>query len=420
MNAPLNMPRRDPSTFDHPPDNHDPNDPFDVWVKNGCQGEPSGFVPGARVYSKLHGFEGVIQEITQKGEIYFRADEWPAEAATLHDRRHLSQIAKPSGGVIYPGKASRVEGLACDMQPLHAVKPVLLGRYLVKGWLDRGASSVVYGESNVGKTFFAMDLAFHVAARLPWHGVKVAGMGGSEWPGKVYYLALEGGSGFINRICAMRQERPDIFERIEDDGDFVPWPTSIDLHGMTDGEAIAAAIEECQQSTALVVIDTLARAMGDGDENTAKDMGQFVRNVDLIRERTGAHVMVIHHSGKDTSKGAMRVAARVRRPGYAQRYPHQFTIRSQVASGAQTELSKIVNGNGDWMFYGHSNAAQTGLDAWWLIDLNAFRAGLIRKGADGLQWGNKSNADGTRFTWFDVRSFPAEPPLVVASSGQPS
>ncbi len=114
----------------------------------------------------------------------------------------------------------------------------------------------------------------------------------------------------------------------------------------------------------------------------------------------------------------MRVAARVRRPGFAQRYPHQFTIRSAVASGRQTELSKIVNGKGDWMFYGHSNEAQTGLDAWWLIDLRAFRAGLIRHMANTPQivMGDQANADGKRFKWFDVRSFPAEPPLVVASS----
>ncbi len=32
----------------------------------------------------------------------------------------------------------------------------------------------------------------------------------------------------------------------------------------------------------------------------------------------------------------MRVAARVWHPGYASRYPHHFTIRSQVAAGAQT------------------------------------------------------------------------------------
>lgn len=112
-----------------------------------------------------------------------------------------------------------------------------------------------------------------------------------------------------------------------------------------------------------------------------------------------------------------RIAARVRRPGYCDRYPHQFTIRSRLPSGAETELSKIVNGKGDWMFYGHSNAAQTAVESWYLIDLNAFRAALIRYGSRGLHWGTKSNPDGTRFTWFDIRSFPAEPPLVVASSG---
>ncbi|AXI48503.1 hypothetical protein C1J03_22400 [Sulfitobacter sp. SK012] len=92
----------------------------------------------------------------------------------------------------------------------------------------------------------------------------------------------------------------------------------------------------------------------------------------------------------------MRVAARIRRPGYAQRNPHQFTIRSAVASGRQTELSKIVNGNGDWMFYGHSNAAQTGLDAWWLIDLRAFRAGLfpIRSSAQQIVMEDQANAMG--------------------------
>ena len=40
----------------------------------------------------------------------------------------------------------------------------------------------------------------------------------------------------------------------------------------------------------------------------------------------------------------MRVAARVRRPGYSMLYPNQFDIRAQVPSGAETELSKIVNG----------------------------------------------------------------------------
>ena len=116
--------------------------------------------------------------------------------------------------------------------------------------------------------------------------------------------------------------------------------------------------------------------------------------------------------------GDLRVAASERRAGYARLYPHQFTIRSHVASGRQTELAKIVNGHGDWMFYGHSNASQTGLESWWLIDPWAFRAVLIRHMAYSPQivMGDQANSDGTWFKWFDVRSFPAEPPLVVASS----
>ncbi len=58
--------------------------------------------------------------------------------------------------------------------------------------------------------------------------------------------------------------------------------------------------------------------------------------------------------------------------------PYQITVRSRLPSGAETELSKIVNGKGDWLFYGHANACQTGIGLWWLIDLRAFRAGLIR------------------------------------------
>ncbi|MGR3499453.1 MAG: hypothetical protein ACU0E9_11225 [Limimaricola soesokkakensis] len=112
----------------------------------------------------------------------------------------------------------------------------------------------------------------------------------------------------------------------------------------------------------------------------------------------------------------VRVAARVRRPGYGSRYPFEFTIRSRVASGAETELAKIVNGSGDWMFYGHASEDGRGLAAWWLLDLKAFRAALIRQAANGyrIRSGDQRNADGTCFKWFDIRSFPVEPPLVIA------
>ncbi|MDP5218564.1 hypothetical protein Q5Y75_15150 [Ruegeria sp. 2205SS24-7] len=56
------------------------------------------------------------------------------------------------------------------------------------------------------------------------------------------------------------------------------------------------------------------------------------------------------------------------------------------------------------------------LQNWWLIDLRAFRAALIRHGANGsfICMGDKRNPYGTCFKWFDIRSFPDDPPLVVA------
>ncbi|MDE9449996.1 hypothetical protein J3R80_05880 [Aliiroseovarius sp. Z3] len=138
--------------------------------------------------------------------------------------------------------------------------------------------------------------------------------------------------------------------------------------------------------------------------------GHLLREApDLLDMREATDLLLF--DARDT-----RIAARVRRHGYADRYPHQFTIRAESAYGGETELSKIVNGKGDWMFYGHANAAGTGLDAWWLLDLNAFRAGLIRQATNGCRIlsGDKRNADGTAFKWFDIRSFPKEPKLVLA------
>lgn len=221
-----------------------------------------------------------------------------SEMADL-DRKH-TQAAGPR---FNPNLAGRALDLSGAIRPLHKIKPVLKSRYLVKGWLDRGASSVIYGESNVGKTFFALDLALHVAAGEEWHGSRVPT--GEKWAGPVIYVACEGGSGINNRIEAMRRAKPELMERIEENGDFCLLSAPLDLCTSEDASYLVAAIrEDFDQMPSLIVVDTLARTMGAGDENTAKDMGMFIKSIDLLREATGAHVMVIHHSGKDASKGA--------------------------------------------------------------------------------------------------------------------
>jgi hypothetical protein len=48
----------------------------------------------------------------------------------------------------------------------------------------------------------------------------------------------------------------------------------------------------------LIVVDTLARCMTGGEENSAKDVGLFVAGVDRVRHATGAAVLIVHHVGK--------------------------------------------------------------------------------------------------------------------------
>lgn len=111
-----------------------------------------------------------------------------------------------------------------------------------------------------------------------------------------------------------------------------------------------------------------------------------------------------------------RIACRMRRPGYAEKYPFDFTVRSERDSGAETELSKLVNGYGDWMFYGHATP-DGDVGRWMLINLHSWRAHLIRA-EDRKQVVPRSNdnGDGTRFLAFDVRKFRGHPLILIASS----
>lgn len=102
----------------------------------------------------------------------------------------------------------------------------------------------------------------------------------------------------------------------------------------------------------------------------------------------------------------MRIACRIRRPGFSEKYYSQFTIRSQRDSGTKTELEKIMSGYGDWMFYGHSTGHGVELAPWYLIDLEIFRQ-YCKTSKDKIKYGKQVNGDGTHFVWFDIHSFPA-------------
>ena len=167
--------------------------------------------------------------------------------------------------------------------------------YLVKNWLGAEAVSMIYGDSNCGKSFLALDIAAHVASGHSW-------MGHNTRKGKVLYLASEGGQkSYGPRIAALRDAKSELQEKGAAD-DLLLTLIQVDLHGTTDIDAISAALPELNFT--LIVVDTLAMSIGAGSENDSADMAQFIKNIMTLKKRYNCHVLIVHHSGKDRAKGA--------------------------------------------------------------------------------------------------------------------
>ena len=164
---------------------------------------------------------------------------------------------------------------------------------MIKNWLCENAISVVYGDSNCGKSFFAVDLAYHVAAGQSWFNNKVKA-------GNVLYVAAEGGRGFGKRIAAVKLQKPDLHAAGSQNLNLLP--LQVDLHGGADASAIINQADRSQYS--LVVVDTLAMSIGEGSENDGRDMGMFISNIMSLKTHFNCHIMIVHHTGKDRSKGA--------------------------------------------------------------------------------------------------------------------
>jgi len=167
---------------------------------------------------------------------------------------------------------------------------------LIEGMLIERTMSVVYGDSNTGKSFLVLDMAAHVSIGLPWFGRQVK-------RGAVLYLAAESPKSIQNRSRALAEKL-----NVKLDNLFITdCPVDIfDENG--DTKAIVDTTKAIEShygvKIVLIVVDTLARAMGGGDENATKDMGVLVQHSDMIKDRTDAHIMFIHHTGKDQSRGA--------------------------------------------------------------------------------------------------------------------
>jgi hypothetical protein len=167
---------------------------------------------------------------------------------------------------------------------------------IVEGVLTAGGMSMMFGESNSGKSYLAIHLGICVSLGEPWLGRRTK-------RGAVLYVAAEGAWSIRGRLAAYRKHHGQPV------GTFGLIPCALSLvDPSADVEELIRLIRDeaakLPEPVSLVIVDTVARVMAGGDENTAQDMGRLVGAADHIREETGAHMLYIHHAGKDASRGA--------------------------------------------------------------------------------------------------------------------
>ena len=238
------------------------------WSKQSDRYTEDGFEKAWNSYNPAH-----VKAIGI-GSLYKRAKElgWNQDAS--ESEQYLNQT-KPRFTLL-------------GINDLAALPPT---EYLVKGVLPSNGLAAIFGPSGSGKTFVALDLLMAVACQTEWFGYKVKNA-------PVIYIGLEGKSGINNRIQAWRIKNPNLtpanFKIILD---------NFDLMNKANVVELAQAIIDAQMHQGVIVIDTLNQASPAADENSSQDMGVIIKYLKLLQESTGGLVLIIHHTGKNTSQG---------------------------------------------------------------------------------------------------------------------
>jgi len=217
----------------------------------------------------------------------------PNEGEDINDYRlaggDVKQLLRPSENLEIISKMQTV--FADDLSDEYQAPDEL-----IENLMTIGSSTVIYGDSNSGKTFFALSLAASVATGRNFFGRQTD-------KGGVVYLATEAPSSVMTRIQAMKKYMEINLENLA----VVPVPVNFYSN---DGDAadvvelVKAVSKARNMPVHLIIGDTLARMSAGANENSGEDMAPVMARFDQVAKATGAAITIIHHNGKNAAAGA--------------------------------------------------------------------------------------------------------------------
>ncbi|MIE72543.1 hypothetical protein EL06_24940 [Salmonella enterica subsp. diarizonae] len=170
------------------------------------------------------------------------------------------------------------------------------GKFVIEGLVPLGVI-MFYGISSHFKSYLIISMLCRLAMKTHrWAGRNIRG-------GAVLYVAAEGGSSVMPRVGAWADKYND-GKPVEL---FYTYAHPVDLSVKAQADGLIKEIKRIEMHTGeplrMVVIDTLSQSMMQGEENNASDVAKFMAGATRVCSETGSSVGIVHHSGKDSSKG---------------------------------------------------------------------------------------------------------------------
>lgn len=163
-------------------------------------------------------------------------------------------------------------------------------QWIIKGWLPANSTTMIFGESGVGKTFVSLSMCCAIATGQSWNGLRTTS-------GSVVYLAGEGNYGLRQRIASWARSN-----NIDNLDNLLVSNRAIDMDSPGAAAQILKAIRTLTDGiVTLVVIDTLNNHMS-GDENSARDTRAMLNSCNIVAAAVQASVMLVHHVGHQVEK----------------------------------------------------------------------------------------------------------------------
>ena len=170
--------------------------------------------------------------------------------------------------------------------------------WLVESILPKKAFIALYAPPASYKSFIALDLAEAIATGREWMGYRI------PKKGAVLYICGEGHGGMGARVkaCKIQNQSPDGTNLYIIRAQLNLRSSPEDFAELLD--AINELVAQIDEPLELIILDTLMRMSGGGfNENSSEDMGAFITQTGKLQEIYECALLVIHHSGKDVSKG---------------------------------------------------------------------------------------------------------------------